>query len=125
MAYHIEVTHTGESMRLADDDWSYLLTMASIFGWNPVAGVDYYLSIPPPDIIPSSVSQRLAEALSRSLPSLPARRGPINVPLPQGGRSFVELRNYFGGESKGTVEEFVRLCRLGDLSVRRSLQPEL
>jgi|SRR5918995_3232139 hypothetical protein len=125
MAYRIEVRGTGEGMRLADDDWRYLLTMADIFGWNPIAGLDYYLSIPPPNIIPRFVSQSLAEALERSLPYLPERRGPINVPLPQEGRSFMDLRNYFGGESKGNVKEFVRLCQLGDLSVRRSLQPEL
>ena len=116
---------TGESMRLADEDWRYLLTMAHIFGWNPVAGLDHYLSIPPPDVVPGSVARHLAEALSRSLPYLPERRGPINVPLSQAGIPFMVLRNYLGGAGKGTVEEFVRLCQLGDLTVRRSLQPEL
>ncbi len=37
----------------------------------------------------------------------------------------MELRNYFGGERKGIVEEFIRLCQLGDLTVRRRLQSEL
>ncbi|MDQ3284363.1 MAG: hypothetical protein M3P92_01395 [Actinomycetota bacterium] len=124
MVYQISVRDTGESMRLADDDWRYLLTMAGIFGWNPVAGLDYYLSIPPPDIIPGSVSESLAKALGRSLSYLPERRGPINVPFLQEGGSYADLRNYFGGE-KCTVEKFIRLCRLGDLTVRRSLQPEL
>jgi hypothetical protein len=125
MSYRIAVRDTGESMRLADEDWRYLLTMASIFGWNPVAGIDYYLSIPPPDVIPNSVSQQLAGALNRSLPYLPERRGPITVPLPQEGKSFMDLRNYFGGESKGAVVELVRLCQLGDLTIRRGLHPEL
>ncbi len=99
--------------------------LAGTFGWNPVAGIDYYLSIPPPDIIPSSVAQYLAETLNRAVPTLPERRGPINVPLAQQGSSFMELRNYFGGESKGVVEKFIRLCQLGDLTVRINLQPEL
>ncbi len=100
--------------------------LAGTFGWNPVAGLDHYLSIPPPDVVPSSVSQDLAETLNRIVPDLPQRSGPINVPLPQeGGGSFMELRNYFGGERKGVVEEFVRLCQLGDLTVRRRLQTEL
>ncbi|CAA9271046.1 MAG: hypothetical protein AVDCRST_MAG93-2640, partial [uncultured Chloroflexia bacterium] len=84
-----------------------------------------YLSIPPPDIVPSSVSQDLAETLNRILPDLPQRSGPINVPLPKEGVSFMELRNYFGGERKGVVEDFVRLCQRGDLTVRRRLQTEL
>ena len=99
--------------------------LAGTFGWNPVAGIDYYLSIPPPDIIPDSVSRYLAEILSKVVPDLPERSAPINVPLPQEGVSFMELRNYFGGERKGVVEEFVRLCQLGDLTVRRRLQSEL
>ena len=99
--------------------------MANIFGWNPVAGLDYYLSIPPPDIIPRSVARHLAETLDRILPTLPERRGPINVPLAQEDVSFMDLRNYFGGESKDAVEELIRLCQLGDLTVRRSLKPEL
>jgi hypothetical protein len=125
MGYRIEVRDTGECMRLAEEDWRNLLMLASIFGWKPVAGLDHYLSIPPPDIIPSSVARHLAETLNRVMPNLPERRGPINVPLSQETMSFMELRNYFGGENKGALEEFVRLCQLGDLSVRRGLQPEL
>ena len=125
MDYRIQVRDTGESMRLAEEDWRYLLILAGTFGWNPVAGIEYYLSIPPPDVIPSSVAQYLAETLNRVVPTLTERRGPINVPLAQEGTPFMELRNYFGGESKRAVEEFIRLCQLGDLTVRRSLQPEL
>jgi len=125
MEYQIAVRDTGESMMIADEDWRYLLMLASTFGWNPVAGIDYYLSIPPPDVVPSSVSQDLAETLNRIVPDLPESSGPINVLLPQEGVSFMELRNYFGGERRGIVEEFVRLCQLGDLTVRRRLQTEL
>ena len=125
MEYQIEVRDTGESMMLADEDWRYLLKLAGIFGWNPVAGIDYYLSIPPPDVIPDSDSRYLAQTLNKVVPTLPDRSGPINLPLPQEGVSFMELRNYFGGERKGVVEEFVRLCQLGDLTVRRRLQAEL
>jgi hypothetical protein len=125
MEYKIEVRDTGESMRFAEEDYRYLLMLATLFGWKPVAGLDYYLSLPPPDIIPSSVSRYLAETLNRVLPALPERRGPINVPLTQESVSFMDLRNYFGGESKDAVEEFIRLCQLGDLTIRRSLQPEL
>jgi hypothetical protein len=125
MEYQIEVRDTGESMMLADEDWRYLLKLAGTFGWNPVAGIDYYLSIPPPDVIPESDSRYLAQTLNKVVPTLPARSGPINLPLPQEGVSFMELRNYFGGERKGVVEEFVRLCQLGDLTVRRRLQAEL
>ena len=99
--------------------------LAGTLGWNPVAGIDHYLSIPPPDVVPSSVSRYLAETLNRIVPDLPERSGPIKVPLPQEGVSFMELRNYFGGERKGLVEEFVRLCQQGDLTVRRRLQTEL
>jgi hypothetical protein len=125
MEYQIEVRDTGESMRFAEEDWRYLLMMANLFGWKPVAGLDYYLSIPPPDIIPSSISRHLAETLDRIVSTLPARRGPINVPLTREDVSYMDLRNYFGGESKDAVEEFIRLCQLGDLTIRRSLQPEL
>ena len=125
MEYQIELRDTGESMRLAEEDYRYLLMLASLFGWNPVAGLDYYLSTPHPDLIPSSVARHLAETLSRIVPTLPERRGPINVSLTQEGVSFMDLRNYFGGERKGAVEEFIRLCKLGDLTVRRSLNPEL
>lgn len=125
MEYQIEVRDTSESMRLAEEDYRYLLMLANLFGWNPVAGLDYYLSIPPPDIIPSSAARHLAETLNRIVPTLPERRGPINVPLTQEGVSLMDLRNYFGGESKDAVEEFIRLCQLGDLTVRRSLNPEL
>jgi hypothetical protein len=125
MEYQIEVRDTGDSMRFSEEDWRYLLIMANLFGWKPVAGLDYYLSIPPPDIIPRSVARHLAETLNRIVTTLPERRGPINVPLTQEGVSFMDLRNYFGGESKDTVVEFIRLCQLGDLTVRRSLQREL
>ncbi len=123
MEYQIEVRDTSESMRFAEEDYRYLLMLANLFGWNPVAGLDYYLSIPPPDIIPSSVARHLAETLDRIVPTLPERRGPINLPLTREGVSFMDLRNYFGGESKGALEEFIRLCQLGDLTIRRNLQP--
>lgn len=124
MDYQIEARDTSESMQLAEQDWRYLLMLAGTFGWNPVAGVDYYLSIPPPDVIPGSISRYLAETLNRVLPTLPERSGPINVPLPQEGVSFMDLRNYFGGERKRSVEEFIQLCQRGDLTVRRKLQTE-
>ena len=125
MEYQIEVRNTSESMRLAEEDYRYLLMLGNLFGWKPVAGLDYYLSIPPPDLIPSSAARHLAETLNRIVPTLPERRGPINVPLTQEGVSFMDLRNYFGGESKDALEEFIRLCQLGDLTIRRSLNPEL
>ena len=125
MEYQIEARDTSESMRLAEEDYRYLLMLANLFGWKPVAGLDYYLSIPPPDLIPSSAARHLAETLNRIVPTLPERRGPINLPLTQEGVSFMDLRNYFGGESKDALEEFVRLCQLGDLTIRRSLHPEL
>lgn len=111
-------------MRLDERDWRYLLILANLFGWKPLAGLDYYLSIPPPEVIPVSVSRHLAETLDRIVHSLPERSGPLNVPL-LGSASFMDLRNYFGGERKGVVKEFVRLCQLGDLMVRRGLQSEL
>jgi hypothetical protein len=125
MEYQIEARDNSESMRLAEEDYRYLLMLANLFGWKPVAGLDYYLSIPPPDLIPSSAARHLAETLNRIVPTLPERRGPINVPLTQEGVSFMDLRNYFGGESKDALEEFIRLCQLGDLTIRRSLNPEL
>jgi hypothetical protein len=125
MEYQIEVRDTSESMRLAEEDYRYLLMLANLFGWRSVAGLDYYLSIPPPDLIPSSTARHLAETLNRIVPTLPARRGPINLPLTQEGVSFMDLRNYFGGESKDALEEFIRLCQLGDLTIRRRLNPEL
>jgi len=67
--------------------------LANLFGWKPVAGLDYYLSIPPPDLIPSSAARHLAETLNRIMPDLPERRGPINIPLTQEGVSFMDLRN--------------------------------
>ena len=112
MEYQIEVRDTSESMRLAEEDYRYLLMLANLFGWNPVAGLDYYLSIPPPDLIPSSAARHLADTLNRIVPTLPERRGPINVPLTQEGVSFMDLRNYFGGESKDALEEFICLCQL-------------
>jgi len=125
MEYQIGVRDTSESMRFAEEDYRYLLMLANLFGWKPVAGLDYYLSIPPPDLIPSSVARHLAETLNRIVPTLPERRGPINLPLTREGVSFMDLRNYFGGERKGAIEEFIRLCKLGDLTIRRSLNPEL
>jgi hypothetical protein len=122
--YLIEGRDTGDSMKLAEEDWRYLLMLASTFGWKPVAGLAYYLSVPPPDIIPVSISRHLAETLNRIVPTLPERSGPINVPLPQDqeGVSFMDLRNYFSGERKRVAEEFIQLCQLGDLTVRRTLE---
>ena len=122
MDYLIEVRDTGDSMHLAEEDWSYLLILAGTLGWKPVAGLAYYLSVPPPDIIPVSISRHLAETLNRIVPTLPERSGPINVSLPQEGVSFMHLRNYFGGERKRVVEKFIQLCQLGDLTVRRTLE---
>jgi hypothetical protein len=85
MDYLIEVRDTGDSMQLAEEDWSYLLILAGTFGWKPVAVLAYYLSVPPPDIIPVSISRHLAETLNRIVPTLPERSGPINVSLPQEG----------------------------------------
>ena len=122
MDYIIEVRDTGDSMRLAEEDWRYLLMLAGTFGWKPLAGLAYYLSVPPPDIIPGSISRHLADTLTRAVSTLPERSGPINIPLPQEGVSFMDLRNYFGGERKSVVEEFIQLCQLGDLTVRRTLE---
>ena len=94
--------------------------LAGTFGWNPVAGLSHYLSIPPPDIIAGSETRYLADTLSEVLPRLPESSRPINVPHPREGVSFMDLRNYFGGERKRTLEEFIRLCRQGDLTVRRA-----
>ncbi len=122
MDYLIEGRDTGDSMQLAEEDWRCLLMLAGIFGWKPVAGLTYYLSIPPPDIIPGSISRHLAETLTRAVSTLPERSGPINVPLLQEGVSFMDLRNYFGREHQRVVEEFIQFCQLGDLTVRRSLE---
>ena len=120
MDYLIEVRDAGDSMQLAEVDWRYLLMLAGTFGWKPVAGLAYYLSVPPPDVIPVSISRHLAETLNRIVPTLPESSGPINLPLSQEGVSFMDLRNYFGGERKRVVEEFIQLCQLGDLTVRRT-----
>ena len=120
MDYLIEVRDAGDSMQLAEVDWRYLLMLAGTFGWKPVAGLAYYLSVPPPDVIPVSISRHLAETLNRIVPTLPKSSGPINLPLSQEGVSFMDLRNYFGGERKRVVEEFIQLCQLGDLTVRRT-----
>jgi hypothetical protein len=61
MDYLIEVRDAGDSMQLAEVDWRYLLMLAGTFGWKPVAGLAYYLSVPPPDVIPVSISRHLAE----------------------------------------------------------------
>src|SRR4028119_870676 len=66
MEYQVEVRDTGESMRLTEEDWRYLLMLAGTFGWNPVAGIDYYLSIPPPDIIPDLFHGTLRKSSARS-----------------------------------------------------------
>src|SRR3712207_2641046 len=108
-------------MQLAEEDWRCLLMLANIFGWKPLAGLTYYLSVPPPDIIPGSIARHLAEALTRAVPTLPERSGPINVPLPQKGVSFMSLRNHFDREHKGVVEQFIQLCQLGDLTDRKSV----
>jgi hypothetical protein len=120
MDYLIEVRDAGDSMQLAEVDWRYLLMLAGTFGWKPVAGLAYYLSVPPPDVIPVSISRHLAETLNRIVPTLSESSGPINLPLSQEGVSFMDLRNYFGGERKRVVEEFIQLCQLGDLTVRRT-----
>jgi hypothetical protein len=120
MDYLIEVRDASDSMQLAEEDWRYLLMLAGTLGWKPVAGLAYYLSVPPPDIIPVSISRHLAETLNRIVPTLPERSGPINLPLSQEGVSFMDLRNYFGGERKRVVEESIQLCQLGDLTVRRT-----
>src|SRR5215211_3321995 len=73
MDYLIEVRDTGARMQLAEEDWWYLLMLAGTFGWKPVAGLNYYLSVPPPDIIPGSISRHLAEALARAVSILPER----------------------------------------------------
>ena len=122
MDYLIEVRDAGDSMQLAEVDWRYLLMLAGTFGWKPVAGLAYYLSVPPPDVIPVSISRHLAETLNRIVPTLPESSGPINLPLSQEGISFMDLRNYFGGERKRIVEKFIQLCQLGDLTVRRTLE---
>ena len=120
MDYLIEVRDAGDSMQLAEVHWRYLLMLAGTFGWKPVAGLAYYLSVPPPNIIPVSISRHLAETLNRIVHTLPERSGPINLPLSQERVSFMDLRNYFGGERKRVVEEFIQLCQLGDLTVRRT-----
>jgi hypothetical protein len=56
MDYLIEVRDASDSMQLAEEDWRYLLMLAGTLGWKPVAGLAYYLSVPPPDIIPVSIS---------------------------------------------------------------------
>jgi hypothetical protein len=96
--------------------------LANLFGWKPLAGLTYYLSVPPPDIIPGSTSRHLAETLTRAVSTLPERSGPINVPLTQEGVSFMSLRNHFASEHKGVIEQFIQLCQLGDLTVRRTLE---
>src|SRR5215207_8893758 len=75
MDYLIEVRDTGASMQLAEEDWWYLLMLAGTFGWKPVAGPTYYLSVPPPDIIPGSISRHLAEALARAVS--PSQKGAV------------------------------------------------
>ena len=45
MDYLIEVRDAGDSMQLAEVHWRYLLMLAGTFGWKPVAGLAYYLSV--------------------------------------------------------------------------------
>jgi hypothetical protein len=118
--YLIRVRDTGESMLMSEEDWRYLLMLAGSFGWSPVAELSHYLSVPPPDVIAGSETRYLADILSKVLPRLPESSRPINVAQPREGVSFMDLRNYFGGQQVRTLEEFIHLCRQGDLTGRRA-----
>ena len=109
-------------MELEDEDWRYLLHQANSYSQNPEVGrLEGQYATNPPEVISDSVSQDLAETLSRLVPDLPAESKSVLDPPPVlGAASTLHLQNYFGGERKAIVEEFIRLCEQGELRVRRT-----
>jgi hypothetical protein len=122
MGYIVEAKETSDSMELEDEDWRYLLHQANSSSQNPEVGrLEGQYATHPPEVISDSVSQDLAETLSRLVPDLPAESKSVLDPPPvPGAASTLHMQNYFGGERKAIVEEFIRLCEQGELRVRRT-----
>ena len=127
MDFQVEARSTHELMDVPLRDWNNLIGLAHRYGWQPIAGLDYYLRRPP-EVIPESDSRAIAEALERAIPDLPDEEwtgGSIagtpsmvtHDPVPYGPDP--DPQSYFGGERRRIVEEFVALCQRGDLQVHR------
>ncbi len=122
MGYMVEAEKTGDRLELQDEDWKFLLQLASTYSQNPEAGaIEGQFATSPPALVSDSVSQDIAETLSRLVPDLPLQSKSVYEPPPAPGAASIHfLQSYFGGERKAIVEEFIRLCEQGELLVRRT-----
>ena len=118
MPYLIEASLTRERMHLEAEEWWNLLALAYQHGWEPDEGLHYYLYHATE--VPPSVAGAIANALAEATRHLPAQS--TERPTPSGQVLAGPTANpsgYFGGEYRGLVGEFAKLCQKGSLGVRR------
>jgi hypothetical protein len=119
MPYVIEASLTRERIDLESEEWWNLLALAYRYGWEPDEGLEYYLYHATE--VPASVAKAIADALVEAAPHLPAQstERPTTPEQVLAGPS-ANPSGYFGGEYRGLVGEFAKLCQKGSLEVRRT-----
>jgi hypothetical protein len=79
----------------------------------------------PPEVLPESTSQALAEALEKAVECLPVAGSSTDQGDTETTGTLLyspgqDPQSYFGGGGRLIVGEFVGLCRQGELEVSRS-----
>jgi hypothetical protein len=69
LAYLVRARYDDGAMELEDLEWRMLVRLAHRYGWQTEEDLDHYIH-EPPEVLPESTSQTLAEALEKAVECL-------------------------------------------------------
>jgi hypothetical protein len=124
LTYLVRARYDDGAMELEDLEWRMLVRLAHRYGWQTEEDLDHYIH-EPPEVLPESTSQALAEALEKAVECLPVEgsstdQGDIETTGTLLYSPGQDPQSYFGGGGRMIVGEFVGLCRQGELEVSES-----
>jgi hypothetical protein len=130
MIYHLSSQSSISRQKFSRESWTRILSLALFYGWQPMGtrvpsmtelhGFDVedwdgtYLTNDG-QIVVREDALRLGIALRRSLDDIPD----FNLDLYLTDRSSITPFEYFAGDGKDQLTDFIRFCRLGSFLILR------
>lgn len=130
MIYHLSSQSAISRQKFTRESWTKLLSLGIFYGWQPMGTrvpsmteihghEDEYWDgsylTNDGQIVVTEDARSLAIALERSLDDIPD----FNLEYYSIDLSKVNPFEYFAGEEKGQLVEFIRFCRLGSFLILR------
>ena len=130
MIYHLSSQFAISRQKFSKESWTKILSLAMFYGWQPMGtrvpsitelhGLNFedwdgsYLTNDG-QIVVTEDARRLGLALERSLDDIPD----FNLEADQPDLSRITPFEYFAGEEKQQLIDFIKFCRLGSFLILR------